>query len=405
MNSTENNALTDKTGGAADADKNELRALTERLVFARTRLLTTHPFFGRLLLHLQIGYAECTTAFTDMKRIVFDPSFAKRLDEEELRFVFLHELMHCVLHHCTRGKTLRPYLYNVACDIVVNSLIIDSLGLKRYDIDGCSVMHLVPDGREGRLFSAEEVYEMLIKTPEKRIRELYGDGGPDTHIVWKNIADSAIDDEWDQNIREAAKHAGAASGIPYGLARYLAAVSHTPKTNWRQLLHDFIQYNRSDYSYLRPDRRFQGDVILPSFQDNEYGDKVEKLWFLIDTSGSIADEALAEACHEIKDALEQIENLSGELSFFDSQVSDPVAFGSVEELSNITPVGGGGTSFRAIFRKMTDHYDEELPTAVIILTDGYAEFPDEDDARGVPVMWIMIRTNVNAPWGECIHVD
>ena len=80
-------------------DKNELRELTEKLVSVRTRLLSTHPFFGRLLLHLQLGYAECGTAFTDMKRIVFDTAFAKRLGEGELRFVFLHELMHCVLHH------------------------------------------------------------------------------------------------------------------------------------------------------------------------------------------------------------------------------------------------------------------------------------------------------------------
>ena len=133
-------------------NRDELRELTEKLVSVRAKLLSTHPFFGRLLLRLRFGYAECETAFTDMKRIVFDPAFLKRLSEEEIRFVFLHELMHCVLHHCTRGRTLQPHLYNIACDIVVNSLIMETLGVSEYMIDGSDVMHLVPDGREGKLF-------------------------------------------------------------------------------------------------------------------------------------------------------------------------------------------------------------------------------------------------------------
>lgn len=386
-------------------DRNELRELTGKLVSVRTKLLSSYPFFGKLLLHLQLGYAECETAFTDMRRIVFDPAFAKRLSEGELRFVFLHELMHCVLHHCTRGRTLRPHLYNIACDIVVNSLIMETLGVSEYLIDRSDVMHLVPDGREGRLFSAEEVYDMLLNAPEDQIRERYDANGFDIHVIWEQIVDPAADDEWDQHVKDAAKLSGTSSGIPYGLKRYLKDISHTPKTNWRQLLHDFIQYDRSDYSYQVPDKRYQGDIILPSFQNNVYGDRVERIWFLIDTSGSISDDALSEAFHEIRDALDQIENLSGELSFFDAEVTDPVPFESAEELSKFTPLGGGGTSFNAIFRKMSDCCEEDLPAAVIILTDGYASFPEEEDAKNVPVMWIMIDTDVDAPWGECIHIE
>ena len=80
-------------------EQERIKAIAPRLIGIRARLLSTHPFFGRLLLHLQLGFAECGTAFTDMKRVVFDPDFAEKLSEGELRFVFLHELMHCVLHH------------------------------------------------------------------------------------------------------------------------------------------------------------------------------------------------------------------------------------------------------------------------------------------------------------------
>ena len=154
-----------------------------------------------------------------------------------------------------------------------------------------------------------------------------------------------------------------------------------------------------------PDRRYRNDFILPSFQENVYGDKVDKLWFLIDTSGSISDEALSEAYLEIRDSVEQIGNLSGELSFFDTDVTEPKPFESVEELSCCEPIGGGGTSFNAIFEYLADHYENDLPNAVIILTDGYADFPDEDAALGLPVMWIIIDSDVDAPWGECIHIE
>lgn len=385
-------------------ETSELRALNARLVDARTRLLSVHPFFGRLLLRLQFGFADCGTAYTDMKRIVFDPAFEARLSDGELRFVLLHEVMHCVLHHCTRGRSLRPFLYNLACDIVVNSLILETLGETAFQVDGETAGHLVPDGREGRLFSAEEVYEMLLSAPEEQIRERYGESGFDTHIIWEQIAASLSDDDWDQFVKEAVKSAGASSGIPCGLRRYLKDVSHAPKMNWRQVLHDFIRHDRSDYTYRTPDRRYQGDVILPAFRENEYGDAVEKLWFVIDTSASVTSEALTEAFLEIRDALEQIDSLSGELSFFDSEVTKPAAFSDTEELSRIHPVGGGGTSFHAVFRGMETFFEEELPAAIIFLTDGIAAFPEEDAARGVPVLWIIIDSDADAPWGECIHI-
>ena len=385
-------------------DKNELRDLTGRLITVRTRLLSTHPFFGRLLLHMKFGFAECSTAFTDMKRIVFDPEFAKALSDDELRFVMLHEVMHCALHHCTRGRTLRPFLYNVACDIVVNSLIMETLGVSEFTIDGEEAMHRVPNGKEGRLFCAEEVYDMLNKASEKELENILGAGGIDSHSIWEQIEGSFTDDEWDQFVAEAAKRAGSSTGIPNGLKRYLKDITHTPKTNWRQLLHDFIQHDRSDYSYLVPDRRFQDGFILPSFREDMSGECVDRLWFLVDTSGSVSETALAEAFCEIRDALEQIDELSGELSFFDTKVSRPTPFSSVGELLRINPIGGGGTSFEAIFNAMDGFFEDELPRAILIMTDGYAAFPDEDAARGVPVLWIIIDSDVDAPWGECIHI-
>ena len=144
-------------------DQSRLRALSRRISAIRTDLLTLCPFFGRLLLRLPIGYAECGTAYTDMKSIVFDPSFAESIGDRELELVLLHEVLHCVLHHCTRGRELLHHTFNVACDIVVNSLALEILGVTDIDVGGQPVMHLAPDGREGKEYTAERVYEMLIE--------------------------------------------------------------------------------------------------------------------------------------------------------------------------------------------------------------------------------------------------
>lgn len=144
---------------------------------------------------------------------------------------------------------------------------------------------------------------------------------------------------------------------------------------------------------------------MPSFRENVFGERIDRLWFLIDTSGSISDEVLAAAFLQIRQALEQFDSLSGELAFFDTEVSEFVPFESVEDLEEIVPVGGGGTSFYPIFEKLEERIScDDPPTAIIILTDGFASFPAEEAAMGVPVLWILTEDGAEPPWGVCVRL-
>lgn len=382
----------------------DLKDLHRRVTVARTALVNEYPFFGRLLLRLRFGFADCGTAYTDMERIVFDPKFALELKKPELEFVLLHEVMHCVLKHCVRGKGLVGSVYNIACDIVVNSAILEIMGIDSYRVAGEEVMHFAPDGTEGRLHSAEEIYEMLKKLAEEELRHRYGNKSFDKHDVWAELERGILGDRWEEHIKEAAKVCGTGTGIPETLIRYLGQAKKNPTTNWRQLLHDYIQYDRSDYLFEKPDNRYGGDFYLPSFSENADGAKVEKLWFLIDTSGSVSDEELSQAYTEISSAIEQIGNLSGMLSFFDAGVSNPIPFENVEELRDIMPIGGGGTSFKAIFRKLRTLKEEEKPYLILIITDGYASFPEETEAMGIPVIWLINNVSITPPWGEIVYI-
>ena len=150
--------------------KNELKKRLNRLI---RRLVNEYPFFGELVLGLRLRPAKCGTAATDMEILYFDPDFAEKLSDEEMLFVIMHELMHCVLKHPIRGQGKEHYIYNVACDIVVNSNIFYYLGKKPFPVDGEIPMNIAPSGRPGKDLTAEEVYRELWDTKDPAFTDLF----------------------------------------------------------------------------------------------------------------------------------------------------------------------------------------------------------------------------------------
>ena len=169
------------------------------------------------------------------------------------------------------------------------------------------------------------------------------------------------------------------------------------------MLNDFIQEEVCDYSFSPPDRRF-GDspFFLPDFNGKE--DFVEDILFMIDTSGSMSDAMITATYSEIKGAIDQFDGkLKGWLGFFDAAIIEPKPFENEEEFRIIRPAGGGGTDFQIIFEYVARHM-EKLPSSIIILTDGYAPFPNEKLAMGIPVLWLLNNEEVEPPWGKVTRI-
>ena len=176
------------------------------------------------------------------------------------------------------------------------------------------------------------------------------------------------------------------------------------KLDWKTLLNDFVQENVCDYSFSPPDRRFdEGDFFLPDFNEKE--ESVENLLFMIDTSGSMSDGAISEVYSEIKGAIEQFNGrIKGWLGFFDAIVTEPQPFEDEDEFKAIRIKGGGGTAFLPIFHYVRDHMKDKNITSIIILTDGYAPFPEEHERMGIPVLWIINNENATPPWGMIARI-
>jgi len=50
------------------------------------------------------------------------------------------------------------------------------------------------------------------------------------------------------------------------------------------------------------------------------------------------------------------------------------------------------------------HMQEEPPACIIIMTDGYAPFPQEKLARGIPTLWLIDNETVDPPWGKVARI-
>ena len=463
-------------------DKMKVKKTVRRLTEARAALVRDNPFFGRLSMGLQLACAPCETACTDGNRLIFDPEFTEKLSDRELQFVTLHEVMHCVLGHCIRGKSLHNLLFNVACDIVVNSTILDMWGLDTFKIIGEEIMHLAPDGKEGCFYNAEEIYHMLLQKQDNNLSfgneawnnfgeskaqidngkccggnrkngkdrkasdtpgsaNISDEGGCDTstvekrsagkaasenpfddrfsqmtdaldipffdrHDLWQGICDKTqLRDDWNGRIRDAIKEYGDSTGMPQSVRRVVRELAERTSLDWKQLLHDFLQFDQYDYSFVPPDRRYAGaEFYLPAFNVDEDDGSANDIWVCVDTSSSISEEELSCAMTEILDAMRQA-RLKGKISFFDSNITEPETFDSEADLKRVIPSGGGGTSFQIIFDYLQRKMYPELPKAILIFTDGYAPWPNERAAQDVAVLWLISKDGKDdAPWGKVVKL-
>ncbi len=405
----------------------KIRGYMKRLLMSRMRILVNNGFYGLLLMHMIYSIdGSVETAATDGKRIYFAPEFLDNISDSELDFVMMHEILHIVLRHCLRGKDLDSELFNIACDIVVNSNILLSENMNLSFISLLNygeAMHLAPNGKEGYEYTAEQVYAMFpqLNTPNHPEPNGSGKGkgkgkgktgnSPvwDDHSRWGTLDGEALDDVWKKRVLDACEAilirdpTNSRGLLPLCAERILKELKK-PQTDWRTILDEFVQQEICDYSFSPPDRRFDDSpFFLPDF--NEKDDIVEDILFMIDTSGSMSDDMITAAYSEVKGALDQFNGkLKGWLGFFDAEVVEPKPFSDEDELKIIKPLGGGGTDFKIIFDYIFKNMSDKPPACVIILTDGYAPFPQESKTRGIPVLWLLNNEEADPPWGKTARI-
>lgn len=233
----------------------------------------------------------------------------------------------------------------------------------------------------------------------------------DSHTMWENSSKNdeerrLIEDELNKKLLEGYELSKQlkAGQIPSSIESIIHELKET-KIDWRILINDFVQEDITDYSFMPPDTRFAyADFLLPSFSERD--EKIKKILFMVDVSGSMSNEQINECFNEINGAIIQFNGkIEGHIGFFDATVKSVQPFDQNTDVLAIRPYGRGGTNFDAVFKYIEDNMIDDLPAKIVILSDGEANYPDEEKALGIPVLWIINNKKKTPPWGQVVRLE
>lgn len=353
------------------------------------------------------------TAYTDGRNTKYGRKFIEKLDDKELRGLILHENLHKAFRHMTIWDNLwkeNPRLANMACDYVINLMIVDS------DKEGKNVS--LPEGgcydEQYRGMDAGTVFRLLKQQQGKQNGKGNGSGdsgeeenqsaGLDDH-GWEDAKELSAEEketharEVDQALRQGAILAGKlGANVPREIGEVLES-----KIDWREALREFINsfcMDKDVSTWRKPNRRWvDHDVYLPSL----VGESVGRIVVAVDTSGSISASAIGEFLSEVKKICETVNPEGLDLLYWDTSVRAHEKYdaGSYEGLMQTTkPAGGGGTEPQCIVNFMSDM--KMKAECVIVLTDGCVY--NWGEGWSAPVLWGITTKGKEASHGRSIYI-
>ncbi len=399
-----------------------------RIAALRMRLLEDHPFWGYLLMQVQVVPMPSLPAIaaTDcVKHIWYNPQLTCHLDLKQLGFVLAHELGHHVYATLQREQGRDRHLWNCATDYAINRIVASipdpavswpPRALYRVPsgkIPGMGVLEILLDARFDGL-AAEVIYDRLLQDGGKglpargTVRVELGDGvilpnlpdhggGLDVHIPGELSAEDR--ERMGDRLRAAVEHYRASESrgaIPLDVSRDFG--QSAARVPWRRLLRAFVSQARSntEYDARRPHRRWlDAGAFVPSWGGEATGLVVVAL----DTSGSMSARQLSQLCGEIRALAQEVTDLR--LVVADARVQETVTLEQLEPwLARGKARSGGGTSHVPVFEWIQQQRLQ--PECFIGLTDLYSAFPTT--APAYPVVWVVPESHGTAPFGRVVVV-
>jgi predicted metal-dependent peptidase len=395
------------------------KEVLDKVIVARVGLLLRHPFFGNMATRLRVQSCDewCPTAATDGRNLYYNTAFFNELSNKQIEFVIAHEILHCVFDHIIRREDRDPGLYNIACDYIVNNVLVrDRIG------DRVNQIPIFQDHKYDG-WTSEEIYDELYNKAEKIDLSALGQL-LDEHIDWEKGDGEGKDgegkdgkgrpvyskeelkkikDELKEAMLSAAQAAGAGN-TPGEIARMIKELTE-PKMNWRELLRQQIQSTiKHDFTFTRPSRKgWHTGAVLPGQNYDETIDIAVSL----DMSGSIGDAQARDFLSEVKGIMDEYKDYQIKLWCFDTKVYNEQDFtaDTGEDLLSYEIMGGGGTDFMANWKYMKDH--DIQPKKFIMFTDGYPwdSWGDSDYCDTIFIVHGHHDKNLQAPFGMTAHYE
>jgi len=386
---------------------------------AAVRLALRVPFWTEIFYSMTIREATpeevaqgIQTEATDGRNLWINKDFWKSIPLDQQTAELVHELYHKILLHPLRRGNRDPYLWNAACDYVINAAMAkQGFNFPRNGQPGDWLFNPKYDG-----WLAETVYNDLMKEHKKQNPDggKPGPGQPGCPQLDKKRQDlkdspetatpeskAKAEQEIKAMVERAIATAKAMGNLPVGIEQEVAKATKAAAEPWYNHLHRFMQSLRSSqYSWARINRRALR--THGCFAPLHYSEAMGTIALFIDTSGSCyAAAQQAKFAEHLNAILAEARPEAVHVYYFDTKVypGEVVEAGTLDV--DLRPRGGGGTSFRELFTTLEE--DSVNPEVAIVLTDLCGTFPE--DEPGYPVIWASVEKGMPAPFGEVIEVE
>jgi len=341
-------------------------------------------FFTTLCFSLNHRFTdEVSTAATDGRNVMYNPTYFMGLTVEQRVFILLHETLHCAYLHMLRlaGKVHRKW--NIATDHVINLQLIER------------GFHCHPNWLQDSKYagmSADEVYKLLPEEDKSDFEmDLQEPGGDVSPELEEEITDIVV------RASIQSKMSGDKPGtIPGDIEIFLNKLLK-PKLPWYRILQKYMQnLAKSDYTFKVPNRRFFPKYHMPTL----IGESLIDVVFALDISASVSDSDFLRFVSEIHSVLRMMKPAKMTLVQFDTKIQSVDEIHNVNELIKIKFSGRGGTDIRPV----ANWANENKPKLMMIFTDG--EFRFGHAQSNVDTIWLIHQNpGFTAPWGKIIHYE
>lgn len=324
---------------------------------------------------------EIAAVYPEMREIYFNPRWS--FNENELRFLLAHEFLHVGLRHDIRLQGRDPYLWNVACDYVINGWLME-MSIGKIPTNGM----LYDEKLKQR--SAEDIYDEIVKNLrwQRRLKKMQtprGYGKPDiicerTASWWTNGAGVDLDDFYRRSLLEGQKwYEDAQRGyLPAGLVEEIKALNQ-PAIPWDvelvQWLDQFFPAIEKRRSYARMSRRQSAmpDIPRPYWLLPEQQRETRTFAVVLDTSGSMTRAELAKAIGAIAAYAISRDVIAVRVVYCDAQPYDAGYIISDALLHQIEIRGRGGTVLQPAIDLLQQAEDFPKSGPILIITDGWID--------------------------------
>ncbi|MEU3336586.1 vWA domain-containing protein [Streptomyces sp. NPDC002144] len=375
-------AAMDLAGGRRDSLSGEL-APQRPWQKALSWFISSYPLLGGIAAGIRlVADAELARAHgisvaavnAEAGEIYINP--LRTFDDEEWRFILAHEMLHAALRHGDRCGTRDPYLFNVACDYVINDW------LREMQIGTMPEGLLYDPALTG--LSAEEVYDRLagdlrrmrrLATPRgKGLGDILGAplGPPGEYVDLDGFYRRGLAQGLDLHQRQERGF------LPGGLVEEIRALSHPPLPWDAQLARWFDEFVPSPQpvrSYARPSRRQSSTPDIPRAGRYYPPEEIARCTFgvVLDTSGSMDRTLLGKALGAIASYAGARDVPAARVVFCDAAPHD-AGFLPVTEIAGRVRVHGRGGTVLQPGIDLLLRADDFPPTApVLVITDGWCD--------------------------------